>query len=368
MTIVQGTTRSRLRHWKFLGHWAFVIGHFGFAGVAIADTPKVPDFKEVYELLRTNVGGLDEKALNQAAVQGLLSQLEGRAVLVGGDRDLPASNDGPSVTSSVYDRSYGYLRVNRMDPQADEQFRREYAKVSTNKLKGLVIDLRHTSGQNYAAAVAIADMFLPNEQPLLDWGDGMRNSSAKSNPISMPVALLVNRKTAGAAEALAGAMRQAEIGLVLGSKTAGQATIAREFELSNGQRIRIGTTPVRLAQGKFLPAGGLGPDISVDVSSEDELKYYSDAYKDLARSNRVASVTGISTNELSLSLTNRRPRRVNEAELVRMQREGESFEFPSLNPSREGPAGPPTVQDPVLSRALDLLKGLAVVQQFRPAL
>lgn len=366
MTNDQGRANSQLGHWKFLGHWALVICHLLFIGLAKADTPPTPDFKEVYELLRTNLGGLDEKTLNQAAVQGLLTQLEGRAVLVGAEE--PAGTNGPSVTSSVYDRYYGYLRINHLGPEADRQFRSEYGKLATNRLKGLVIDLRYTSGQNYAAAVAIADMFLPNEQPLLDWGEGMRNSTAKSNPVNMPVALLVNRKTSGAAEALSGIMRQAEIGLVLGSKTAGQATIAKEFELSNGQRIRIGTTPVRLAQGKFVPTAGLAPDISVDVSSDDELAYYSDAYKSLSRSNRLAAIGGISTNEFSLSLTNRRPRRVNEAELVRMQREGESFEFPTTTPLRDGPAGPPTVQDPVLSRAIDLLKGLAVVQQFRPSL
>jgi peptidase S41-like protein len=338
------------------------------APVVVADTPKTPDFKELYDLLRTNLGGLDEKALNQAAVQGLLGQLEGRAVLVGNGADSPASTNGPSVTGTTHDRSYGYLRINRLGPEADQQFRTEYTKLATNRLKGVVIDLRYASGENYAGAVAIADMFLPNEQPLLDWGEGVRNSTAKSNPINIPVALLVNRKTSGAAEALAGMMRQAEIGLVLGSKTAGQASIAKEFELSNGQRLRVGTTPVKLAQGKFLPASGLAPDIAVDVASEDELAYYGDAYKSLARSNRLAGISTGLTNEASLSLTNRRPRRINEAELVRMQREGESLDFSTNSAQRDPAFGPPTVQDPVLSRALDLLKGLAVVQQFRPSL
>src|SRR5262245_52326726 len=129
-----------------------------------ADTT-TPDFKEVYDLLRTNLGGIDEKALNHAAVQGLLSQLEGRAVLAGNESDSPTSTNGASVTSNIYDRNYGYLRINRLGQDADRQFRSEYGKLSTNKLKGLVIDLRYTSGQNYAGAVAIADLFLPSEQP-----------------------------------------------------------------------------------------------------------------------------------------------------------------------------------------------------------
>ena len=337
------------------------------AAVTFADT-KTPDFKELYDLLRTNLGGIDEKALNSAAVQGLLSQLDGRAVLVGTENDSPGSTNGASVTSAVYERNYGYLRINKLGPEAERQFRSEYANVSSNKLKGLVIDLRYTSGQNYGGAVAIVDMFLPNEQPLLDWGEGVRNSTAKSNPINVPIALLVNRKTSGAAEALAGMMREAQIGLLLGSKTAGQASIAKEFELTNGQRLRVGTTPVRLAQGKFLPAGGLAPDISVDVSGEDELAYYGDAFRAISRSNRITSAGTTFTNEASLSLTNRSRRRINEAELVRMQREGESLDFSASAPRRDGGTSPIGMQDPVLSRALDLLKGLAVVQQFRPPL
>ncbi|HKQ39672.1 MAG TPA: S41 family peptidase [Verrucomicrobiae bacterium] len=337
-------------------------------GAVFADTPKTPDFKEVYDLLRTNLGGVDEKALNSAAVQGLLSQLEGRAVLVGTDNDSPTSTNGPSVTSAVYERNYGYLRINKLGPEAERQFRSEYANVATNRLKGIVIDLRYTSGQNYAGAAAIADMFLPNEQPLLDWGDGIRSSTAKSNPINIPVALLVNRKTSGAAEALAGIMHEAQIGLLLGSKTAGQASIAKEFELSNGQHLRVGTTPVKLAQGKFLPASGLAPDIAVDISSEDELAYYGDAFRTVSRSNRIVGAGLSLTNEANLSLTNRTRRRINEAELVRMQREGESLEFATGLPRRDSGSNTPGVQDPVLSRALDLLKGLAVVQQFRPPL
>jgi hypothetical protein len=74
-----------------------------------------------------------------------------------------------------------------------------------------------------------------------------------------------------------------------------------------------------------------------------------------------------------LSATNRPRTRVNEAELVRMLRDGEPLEGdrPSAlvrvnEPAGQaGAAGLPEA-DPALARALDLLKGLAVVQPFRP--
>ena len=112
----------------------------------------------------------------------------------------------------------------------------------------------------------------------------------------------------------------------------------------------------------FVPLKGL-----VDVAAEEEHQYYDDAYKVLAKAPRITS--GISTNEAGLSLTNRRaPRRISEAELVRMQRDGQSLDFETAPISRESAPAKAGIQDPALGRALDLLKGLAVVQQFRPSL
>ena len=94
--------------------------------------------------------------------------------------------------------------------------------------------------------------------------------------------------------------------------------------------------------------------------------YYEAAYKVLAKAFKA---TAAPTNELHASTTNRSPRRrMNEAELVRMSREGQAIdrETVAANPTPPLPEPiVPVVTDPALARALDLLKGLAVVQQFR---
>lgn len=343
---------------------------FGLNHAAVADNQRAPDFQEVYDLLRTNLTGIDEKTLNRAAVEGLLAKLESKVRLVDSEgKTSDGTNTAALVTGSVLEGSFGYLRVNALNAGANKAFLETYQKLSSNRLKGIVIDLRYTGGTEYGDTAAIADLFLPSEQPLLDWGKGMRHSNPKSNAISVPVALLVNGNTSGAAEALAGVMRQAEIGLVIGSKTSGQASISKEFPLSDGSRLLIPTTPVILGSGKSMSSSGLVPDIAVEVSGEDEREYYQDAYKSLRKAPSVGALSGISTNEASLSLTNRAMRRrINEAELVRMQRDGQTIDLDVPPLVRESVPGKPTIQDPALSRALDLLKGLAVVQQFRPSL
>jgi C-terminal processing protease CtpA/Prc len=194
---------------------------------------------------------------------------------------------------------------------------------------------------------------------LLDWGKGMARSSDKAEKIGVPLAVLVNGKTAAAAEALAAALRQAGAGLVLGSRTAGQATIAQEYPLKNGERLRIASTPVLLGDGSSLSSKGVQPDISVNVSLEDDRAYFADAFREPA----ARSAAPASTNNLAGSTRVRRPR-FNEAELVRERRNGVPVDS-ELAGTDESDSEKPVVRDPVLGRALDFLKGLNLVRSTR---
>ena len=334
--------------------------------VGAAATNNAPDFKEVYELLRSNLAGADDAELNRASVQSLLTQLQPRAALIGESKEANRGTNAESaIRTAVFDGEYGYVRVGQIGPGADKQVLAACQQLmASNKLKGIVFDLRFAGGQDYAAATALADMFFSKEKPLLDYGSGMKNSTAKTNAFSLPLTLLVNKETTGAAEAFAGVLRASDIGLLLGTNTAGKATMGKEFPLKTGQRLWIATALVKLGNGKSFPASGLQPDIHVEVSAADEQAYFEDAYKLLPKANHLASNP---TNQTTLSITNRPPRhRPSEAELVRMHRDGEVPD-PDAPPAkgRETEMPPHVIYDPALARAIDLLKGLSVVQQFR---
>lgn len=350
---------------RFLSLWLLS----GLSLLAADPTEKPSfDFKEVYDLLKANLAGTSEADLNQAAVRGLFDQLSGKVSVVG---DAPTfhrpAGTNPPVVASILESNYGYIRFSRVVADADKSFRESYARLAaTNRLKGLVLDLRFADGTDYSAAVALADRFFAAEQPLADWGDGWKKSTAKTNSIALPVAILVNRHTSGAAEALAGILRHCEIGLLIGTNTAGQASMAKEFSLKTGQRLRLAVAPLKVGDGKELPFTGIKADIEVDVSPEDELAWYEDAYKNLQKSLRTAANANSETNSASTNRAGRR--RINEAELVRMSKEGQNPDRePALTnaPGRTFEPPPQVINDPALARALDLLKGLAVVQQFR---
>jgi hypothetical protein len=318
------------------------------------------EFKEVFELIRTNAAGISETELNRAAVDGLLAKVNARAWLVDPAKSSATDANAAAVSASaLFDESYGYIRIAHLSPRLPEQFASALEKLlATNKIKGLVIDLRYAGGNDYNAAAKVADRFLGSEQPLLDWGQGSAKSTDKTNAFRQPVAVLVNHYTSGAAEALAAVLRQKDIGLLIGTNTPGQASITKDFPLQNGSILRIAVASVKAGDGQVVER--LKPDIQVDVNPEDERAYFLDAYKVLPR-----ATSGGMTNLASVTITNKPRKRMNEAELVRMLRDGESPEDETAKPVRPAEPPKPLITDPALARAIDLLKALAVVRQTR---
>src|SRR5262249_58292049 len=118
----------------------------------------------------------------------------------------------------------------------------------------------------------------------------------------------------------------ADVGLLIGATTSGQASMAKEFALHTGQRLRIAVAPVQVGNGQTLPHTGLKPDIQVEVSPDDELAWFDDAYKVLSKPRRGAVAAATATNEVNVTSTNRASRRrINEAGLVRMLKEGQDI-------------------------------------------
>lgn len=341
-------------------------GLYPSAYAAEAPAPALPPFSEVYGILRSNLTQASDAELNRAAVLGFLGQFQARVSLV--TNAAPAETASPNIPlvskSVVLDGAYGLIRVARVESGLSQAVSKAYEQqASTNKLRGLILDLRFAVGLDYAAAAETADLFVPTEQPLLQWGEQTFRSTAKTPAIRVPVVVLANQDTRAAAEALAAALRSVEGALIIGSPTAGQAFQFRDIPLSTGQTLRVASGSVAVGNGDKLPATGVAPDIRITVSPDDEKAYFEDPYKVLSKP--FAQAAKPSTNDLLAGQSTNRPRRrLNEAELVRMQRDGIDFEGEPM-PATAGAFSGPVITDPAVARAMDLLKGLALAAKRR---
>lgn len=323
----------------------------------VAAPASPPKFDEVFEIIRTNLGGMSAAEVERAALKALLTHLDGQVVIENSPAPASAQPTGPAVSkSAVFDDAYGYVRVSHVSSKLDEALMAEFAKLGgAGKLKGLMLDLRYAGGTDQKAAARTADRFLATERVLLTVDAETQRSTAKTNAIQMPTAILVNRHTRGAAEVLAALLRQNQVGLLIGTGTPGGVRQFKEFTLSTGQLLRIATGETKLGDGQAMPSTGLRPDIAVTVGVEEERAFFAEPYRKLG---------GMGAGSSAAKHAQESAARLNEAELIRRMKEGQNID---AAPVVTAPSvTTPQVRDPALARALDLLKGLAVVRATRP--
>ena len=217
------------------------------------------------------------------------------------------TTDTALAKSAILEGNVAYLRVGQVGKNlADEIRAAQGALAVSNKIAGTVLDLRFTDGNDFNSAKATADLFASKK---------------------MPLAILVNGGTRGEAVALAAILREAHEGLIFGSATQGTRT-----------------------------AGPIQPDIVVAVGPEDERAVMENPY---ATPTQIETNAPEATNNLLPFVDH-----TSEADLVRARiKDGDGFE--PVPVQRASEPLKPFIRDPVLARAVDLIKGLAIVHAPR---
>jgi carboxyl-terminal processing protease len=179
----------------------------------------------------------------------------------------PELVDSPSVDRAFLLRpGVGYVRVNGFDPQTARQFKDGIEKLGGAKLKALVIDLRDNPGGVVESALESTSYFLkPGQRIMSVKGRNIQDQDADApntaTPYSFPVAILVNAKTASAAEILTGALQDHDRAVVVGQPTFGKGLVQNVFTLSGTTALALTTafyyTPSGRSIQKPLPSGHL---------------------------------------------------------------------------------------------------------------
>ncbi len=146
----------------------------------------------------------------------------------------------------------------------------------TNGTKALIIDLRNNYGGILANAVQMADMMIAEGLILSIEKKGVPifkiNADTKSVFKPKPVIILVNEKTASAAEILAGALKSDINAIIMGENTYGKNTIQRVIPMPNKTGLIITTEKYILPNGEDIEKTGIIPDITINSASDKKSK------------------------------------------------------------------------------------------------
>lgn len=314
----------------------------------------LPDLQSVITLLKsnfTNPDAITDIELNRAAVEGLLVRLP-RGVML-----LPAKENVPSAApSSFYSEiiagSIGYVRLGSLNSANLQALDKSLSTFAGKKVNALIVDLRATQAtDDLALAAEFAKRFCPRGKTIFTLRKPPGRQDHGFNSDRDPafrglVMVLADGDTAGAAEAIAAALRFYDKALVIGQPTAGRAAEYSDLPLPTGKILRLAVAEMVSPEGRSLFPEGVKPDLPVEMSLADKRQIFQ-LSGEKGMNQFVYEAGRPHMNEAAL-LAGTNPE-VEAAEAAQ-QRRGRSPEKP-----------PP--HDPVLQRALDVITSLEVYQK-----
>ena len=172
------------------------------------------------------------------------------------------------VSGRMAARRVGYIRVPAFGPSVDGELRARAAELTREGATALIVDLRNTAEGPLEAGVRAARLFVRSgvlaERERRQGGSEPILARAGDGTITLPMAVLVNNGTAGAAEVLAAALQDSRRGELIGERTTGQAAEQELARLPDGSGLWLSVTRYRTPAGDPLHQRGLEPDVPVD--------------------------------------------------------------------------------------------------------
>ncbi len=182
----------------------------------------------------------------------------------------------PNVSSrveTVAGRKLGYVRMLSFSEAAHAQLAEGVRKVRRQGAEGIVLDLRGNPGGLLDEAVLCASLFLPEDEVVVTTESRSQGDSVHrtvGDPVwRRPLAVLIDRGTASAAEILAAALADDAGAPVVGTRSFGKGVFQQEEPLSNGGALKLTVGEYFTPDGVNLARSrGIHPDVKVGDNLE----------------------------------------------------------------------------------------------------
>ena len=177
-----------------------------------------------------------------------------------------------AVSSKVLDDDTGYIRITSFSKNSSKEFAEELKSLNDKKVKSLIIDLRNNGGGYVDQGISICDQILPEcTISIMEDKKGKTTTyNSDEEACGLPLAVLVNDKSASAAEIVAAAVKDNKAGPVVGTRTYGKGISQQEFRFKDGSCLMLTTARFLTPSGKVIDGKGVKPDTVVKEKTEDE--------------------------------------------------------------------------------------------------
>ena len=155
----------------------------------------------------------------------------------------------------------GYIRLNQFLEDAGEEVGAAYSALKANPdMKYVVLDLRGNGGGLLKEAVEIVNLFVDKGEKIVSQKGKVKEMNmeyiATKMPVDVqvPIAVLVDKGSASAAEIVTGALQELDRGVVIGQRTFGKGLVQQTYPMSYNTLLKVTIAKYYTPSGRCIQA------------------------------------------------------------------------------------------------------------------
>ena len=260
------------------GIGAVISKRYGYADV-VAVLPDSPAEKAGIEPtdIFESIEGKSTRDMSLPEIQNLLAGTSGSTLNVSvvrarraEPRKVSIARDVitiPSPTDKMMDDGIGYIKAEALTKGKAQEIAAKVKSLEKSGAKKILLDLRNCAEGDENEGIAVANLFLNHGTITYLQGQKFPREAFNADPAkaitTLPVAVLVNRGTAGAAEIVAAAILENARGDVVGDKTFGDGSVQKTIDLPDGGALILSVAKYYSPSGKAIQDDAITPNVLV---------------------------------------------------------------------------------------------------------
>jgi len=263
---------------------AVVSKRFGYAAV-VAVLPGSPADKAGIEAtdIFESIEGQSTRDLSLSEIHNLIAGAPGSTLNVQVVRARKAEPQKvtitrdivgvPPVTDKMMDDGIGYVKAEALTKGKAQEIASKIKSLEKSGAKKILVDLRYCAEGDENEGIAVANLFLNHGTITYLQGQKYPRQAFNAEPTkaitNLPIAVLVNRGTSGAAEIVAAAILENARGDVVGDKTFGDGSVQKTLDLPDGGALILSVAKYYSPSGKAIQDAAVTPNVLVADAIDD---------------------------------------------------------------------------------------------------
>lgn len=178
-----------------------------------------------------------------------------------------------TVAGKMLDEEIGYLAISEFTRLTPEQFQNVFEQLKEQGMQKLLIDLRGNPGGLLTAVCDTLRQILP--KGLIVYTEDKQGNREEytcdgETPLDIPLVVLVDENTASAAEIFSGAVKDYQIGTIVGTQTFGKGIVQDFFTLPDQSVVKLTVAHYYTPKGNDIHGVGVAPDVKVEQPENTE--------------------------------------------------------------------------------------------------